>query len=763
MFPEQNEGINPQEQGEKDAQRRYEFEKMGLYRREEYHNFPERNNPEQVRHEAAKVREFWIDQWYRRGVAPYDFIVEQSIIIPGRYRVEQLTDSLPSGLYTPTEEEKAAGLVEGVHWKTLPKDFLLLPGVKTENRNGQEVWTLNGKEIGLFGTDASEIQIYKDMGYDVSHLRPNLFIGREFTPEEATENREKLAKEIEVQTKQAEAWTNLLKKVIEQDIFASDLKAYVDDEFTRLGKEIMQGWAYGEIFNSPPTREGLAPFGEKLIVSLNAWREIIEGRAYTKLGFKDKETNETVFVEGRIPNPFADSKNRRLIDISLGYVQARVNEEKPIQDKSKEEEKTLINANYKDNKTVALAGLLLMDHFDFDANAAKDVMKTIREEGEIDTQLVYETAFSDSAKLAVPRTQRMNSFLGYTEDDPENAFKRRPHPRAAGSPISLRLTPNFASNFLEEVNVQVIGKRLEPKIKNGKESKTKKIRLTLDQISEGTRDENGNRIVYPKDGKRYSIATRAEKSESKNKSDEFEYELRPLSDRSLWDDVSVVKVVGEGRKQFSFTDLNSWVIKSKEDYKGEPLPPVIDYAKGTGSLPYEMPKGLFEKFVLNTIYSQFTRMDYDKMLEDYCNPQFLQGLNKGITLGMSLLATQHQLSEDTQRDLEEFVRIALLANCAAAVLRNEAKVTGGEKIEQQSQIVLGDMYDRVIKPILASAMKARFVITEANDPAFVKLSREKDRRLLDEILTRRDEAPLGPFDLHYFSKAQQAELEPLYK
>jgi len=772
MNPENEGGQQPQqERDEQDAQRRYEFEKMGLYRREEYHNFPERNHPEEIRHEAAKVRGFWFDQWFRRGESPYDFIVEQSIVLPGRYRIEQLTDSLPSGLYTPTKEEKEARLVSGKFQEPITEEFLQTEGLRSVEENGQRFWVLNGQKRYLYKDNLLELKFYHDMGYDTSLIRPVIYRAWEVSPDEAEKNREKLADEIGVQVTQAEAWSNLLKKVKEQDIFASDLDAYVDQEFTRLGKEIMRGWAYAEIFNAPPTREGLAKFGDKTIAALRAWREVAEGKAYATFGFKDPKEgniNNITYVEGKVPNPFAYPKNQKLLEMAAGYVQDRVDRECPPQKKDAdgnnipwEWDKNTVNANNKDNHTAALAGLLLVDHFDIDAHAALDVARKYGEKGIEERDLAFEIAFADSAKMIHPRTRRMNEFLGFTEENPDRS-KRRPHPREAGSPISLRFLPNLGSHLLEEVTVDTLATSAD------KSKKNVSIRVTLDQISEGARDRDGNRIIFERDGKRYSRITKAKESGRVTNAEVYEFELRELSDRSLWDSVSIVASSGGERKQFGMDGFVERKASTKEDYTGQNRKPpeVFELVLGTNSLPYELPKGLLERYALTKIFKEFTRTDYDKMKQEYSDPHYLQGLSKGISLGLVLLSTQHQLSRDTQNDLEEFIRIALIANYVSATAKNESsKSKTGEKTEQQNQVgnIATNNFDNIKIGLLNAAFTSRYFITKSDRDGVLSWGRAKDEMLFNEICLRRNEAPLSPFDYRYFTTEQIAELNKLYQ
>lgn len=785
MGPDNNPGIENGQQGqpnraEQEAQRQWEqYALQGRLRSTEFGDFAERMRPSEVRHDASKLREFWLDQWFRRGEPPYSFIAENGIRRAAA-RVEQLTDSLPSGFYEPNEIEKQAGLVECTLQQpvtiNLFKDKRFEIKLDEQDEQGRDVVSYDGVKIGHLESNVDEIAYLQSRGVDTTGMRTVFYVVKEVSAEQAAENRERLAEEIRIQQRQTEAWHNLLMKVNEQDIFSSDLDAYVDQEFTRLGKVVMRGRMYGEIFNGPPTREGLAPFGKKEIVALRAWREVVEERAYAKLVFKDptpNNPNNTTEIEGMVPNPFAYPKNQRLLELALDYVQARVNKECPLGMDEKGNistsvwDKNTTEANKKDNKAAALGGLLLVDHFDIDAHSAVQVVTKSNSQGQQERDLNFEIAFVDSTKILHPRTRRMNEFLGITEEVPDN--KRRPHPREAGSPISLRFLPNLGSNFLEEVTVYTTAKHVDDEGK----LETKKIRVTLDQISEGSRKNGGQREVQTdQDGKKYSRICIASDSANKKASDYWQYELRPLSDRSLWDEITVVGSSGEGGNNHTFMEdekgrggVVDLEVKTKEEYtaQGQPTPKIFEFNMGTNSLPYEVPKGLLERYALTKVFKEFTRTDYENMYKQYTNAQYLQSLNKGISLAMVLLSTQYQLSKDTQRDLEEFIRISLLANCAGALIKG-TDIKNGKDIEKGQQVAgPGVLKSAIIPAIENAALVSGFLLTKEGGGWGRDWERGKDKLLFNEIIERRKEAPLSPFSFQYFNNSQREELKPLYQ
>jgi len=138
----------------------------------------------------------------------------------------------------------------------------------------------------------------------------------------------------------------------------------------------------------------------------------------------------------------------------------------------------------------------------------------------------------------------------------------------------------------------------------------------------------------------------------------------------------------------------------------------------------------------------------------------------GISLGLVLLSTQHQLSRDTQNDLEEFIRIALIANYVSATAKNESsKSKTGEKTEQQNQVgnIATNNFDNIKIGLLNAAFTSRYFITKSDRDGVLSWGRAKDEMLFNEICLRRNEAPLSPFDYRYFTTEQIAELNKLYQ
>ncbi|HLE49091.1 MAG TPA: hypothetical protein VI819_03640 [Patescibacteria group bacterium] len=756
---------DPDQQRSREIRERQEWERLygTVYRTPEFMEFSLLNRSEDVRHDATEFRGFMIDQWYRRGESPNSYRVEQAITT-ARTREVRLIESIPMGNHVPTQAEKDAGLIAGKNYQVISPDALKGGEIR---RDGQ-YWVRNGQRIGLFETNEEELNIYQSMGMDTDRMRPVLYLVTVVSEQEARAKREELALEIKTQAAQTEAWSNIAAKVGEQDTFATDLDAYVDQEFTRLGKVIVHGWSYREAFGAPPTREGFASFGDKAQTALEAFREVIDGKAVVTMGVRN-DNGIIEEVTGVLPNPFAYKRNKGLMELTLKYVKERVSEENeilynPLGDDA-EKSKDFLVSNDRDNRNAALAGLLLLDHFDIDAAS---MVQLLQREDEI-SGYAMEGAFVDSFKLSNPTARRLSEYYGTILINKIEAGKRRDFPRIPGS-LSLRLIPRLTTHFLEVTTVEVLAK-------NGR-GEEGTIEVTLDQLAFGTKDEKNNRKIEEREGRRYSKVKRAEKSDSIGTGEIWEYELKGLGDEGVWDDISIVAKVNTGKatelKAFPQSRVETMSTLPPENGRKDNL---IEIIEGTNSLPYELPKGLLERYALMSVYKQFFRTDYAKMQQDFQDPAFLNSLNKGISLGTKLLVSQFELSKDSVEQLEKFVRVSLLANYLGAVsVKQTEAVTTGEKPEQQEAIPQGTLIRNEYFKIMLAVKRSGFLKTtpigagqrvsgrsnsEDNLGSQDKLE-QSEEDLLFELLERRDEAPLGPFDLNYFSENQEKELSPLF-
>ena len=737
-----------------------EFQQQLAYRRTEYSEWNEQLRPQDVDHFTQELVGTWLDQWYRLGRYPNEYYV-YSAEVSASGRIEQLLDSIPNGNHQATEQEKLAGLVEGKFFRQVDEDFLTTEGlekgaVTRPNGKVEEVWMVNGNEVGLFKqVDLSGLTGKAAVGSS------QLFIGTEVSVEEAEKNRENLANTLRVRLSEIESFSNILEKVQEQDFFAGDDEGYLVTEFTRVGKAVARSKFYGEILNLPPTREAFPGFGERVVAAHEAWRDIMEGRAVVDFEYNDPTTqdpNRKSTARKILPNPFAYAKNQGLIDLCTKYVQQRVLEDKPLEVRGQEIPKSIEYANKKDARNAALAALILVNHWDEDAEAAFDVLRNQR--GEVD-DVTFEVSFKDSSKLIWPKQRREKEFMGWTMT---KEGRRRTHPREAGSPVTLKFLPKLSSHFLEVTSVGVL-------VTNKRTGEKKVLDITIDQLIGGAKDINGDRIVIEDGGVKRSRVVRAKDSSRKSESDVWEYEMKSLSDRVIWDSIQIVLTDNNQNPTNAVStekiDIKPIDTKRKSINEIFSMAEQTKLALGTNTNAYEIPKSLLEMYAYKAIYSQFIRTDHLQQYKEFTDPDSgaFKKLNKQITLGLYPLSKQYQLSEDTTEKLEEFIRIGLLAGLITAITRrDDRKSKIGRKIENRPQMDENRAYhhEATTKLLLDSAFASQFIRSTEDTNKPLDWASEDDKRLFESIISRRFESPISPFNYGYFTKSQIEELKNLY-
>jgi hypothetical protein len=793
--PEQDPG---RDQGERGA---YELA-AGHMRSPDLREFAERFSESEVREQGHRLLYFWIDRYVNWGEPPNNYIFADIILRAGS-RVQMLRHLMERPEYPFSQDEVSAGLKPGPIRTPVPLEYKINPNINISQENGNLVWVkkVNGGEVklGRFDSDlrwvdkldAINVLIDNDPSlqerfgtgrFNTNRQRVDAYVVHDVTDKEARGKRKEIADAVETEVNLFEAWNNFFGKVVEQDMFASDLESYVDKMFTRIGKAVARSHSYGEIFNAPESVKGLKSFGEKTVVAYKAWKEIAEGRAMATFHFKNSEAEGDIRSEEMVvPNRYAMKRNRKLRELGEKYVAARIAQELPPAEGLTDE---LILHDTEENLYAAKAGDLVMDHWDEDARAAMDILRTDRGLPEV----VMEGAIADKFKLLYATVRRYSEAYGFTpleEPHLNKEEKRRKNPREAGAWATLKVLPLGTGSFPEVATVEAAARNVGT-------GKMKVIRVTVDQLAFGALDKNGNRILIQRDDseEQHTRVRQAEDSSNVTDRDYWEFKLRGLDDREMWDSIQVVKQVGDEIILVPISDIKRIVpnppqtVTSAE--KVELQKKKMKLAQGTQTNEEEVPVSLYE-FYGNTIFNEFNRTDIYKQYQDYTKSEndyiALKKLNKRFQVGTKALVAQAQLSKDTVEKLEQFQRIALVAGVAASIARykpaDKEKVPAGLKQEQQPTIsnVIAEEPKEVTIALKRAIFNSRFVRTKTIVPIDMDITKTwadpLDEELFEFIINNRDKGPMSPWEINnemknakikpYFKDSQLDELRPLYQ
>lgn len=773
----------------------------GSFYRVDLARFPELLDPRAVYVQGGEFVGQMTETYYETGEPMSPYIVKDSIRRV-REKPELLRDIMETTAYSFTEDEIKSGLQERegrTEWLRIPDSFaarMSLPDgdpnkiVLDKSDPDHPHWIVNG-----IHRPYADNKLYRQQVQGNSNAKPDRFyMGIEIsgvTKEEARERRENLALSLEQQGKLVEAWDNLLNKVHEQDLFAASDESYIKQRFLRIGKVIMHARHYAEIFNAPPTREGLAPAGEKLSESLSAWTDTLQNKAVAEFEIQDPDNpDRTLSVTRVLPNSHAYAMNWGMRELNSTYVQSRLQtrfDEHPPEGSDKDHFDHVRN---KDNRRRAREGAILVDHFDLDAAYPFDIVWEPDGNGRMEIRsIVEEVAYVDSAKLTHPTARRIKERFGDLlvasgNKNRKNPESRRAHPRSSGSAVTLLLLPELSSDLLNVTSVETIAMNkadLEEKRRNpDKKVRQKKIKVTIDQKAFGARDtRSGKRVVMgaPEAGRRWSQVKRANKAETAGNEDVWVYEVTGLGDRSIWDEVQLsVQIDGETR-MISREDIKKVTPINTADRSARELMSAgvekLDVVEGTTTNATEIPKGLLEFYAWSAIYSEFTRDDFMAQYDEYTstNPAKLKSLGKQMGVAVNQLANAHQLSRDTVSQLEEFLRITLTAGCVASIVREGGKkAKQGSLSEEQSQVhpTSAVELEGAVKGMKRKILEAEFVRRKpgVDNKSELSWANDSDEQLFDYIIENRDKGPMSPWEINqhikYFSDAQLEEMKPLY-
>lgn len=708
--------------------------------------------------------------------------------------------------------------------------------IEEEEANGERVkyWKrkLNGgwEKVGRYG-DNSGISPDLPEALREANKKPRIYVGVEIagvSEADARRRREELAHSLERAVKYVEELESVFDKVNEQDIFAPSDEKYLRDRFLRIGKVIVRSKDYHGIFEADATREGFAPAGKKTQEALLGWIDLLQNKAVAELEIEDPDNPGSTFRIIRVmPNAHAYAMNEGLRDLNADYVKGRLEHrfnESPPEGANADDFRYVRD---KDNKRAARLAVILVDHFDLDAANPFDIVwekvakvdkagKPIRDSHgnviyEMTTgadgrqvpkmkikKIEYEAAYVDSAKLTQPTARRVKERFGELLDvvigpdgkplkdrrDPEN---RRSHPRVSGAPVTLLTLPELSSDFLNVTSVETLASNkadLEERDRNpdkfereGKKVRQQKINVTIEQKAFGARDPKTGKRVLLEGGR--SEVRRAREAGKISNEDVWVYEVTGLDDKRIWDEIQIPIEIGGELKFFSREDIKSINPVNTRDLSAKELmdrgAEKLDVAMGTTMNATEIPKGLLEFYAWAGIYSEFTRDDFQKQYDEYTDkdPARLKSISKQIQVSIGLLANAHQLSKDTTRKLEEYIRISLTAGCVASMVREKdgAKANQGILSEEQSQThpISAVEYEGAMKGMKRRLLEAEFVRRAPGVDKQLELGWEDstDEALFDFIVNNRARGPMSPWDLSsngmpYFTEAQLKELKPLY-
>jgi hypothetical protein len=256
------------------------------------------------------------------------------------------------------------------------------------------------------------------------------------------------------------------------------------------------------------------------------------------------------------------------------------------------------------------------------------------------------------------------------------------------------------------------------------------------------------------------------------------FEVTGLDDPAIWDSLSMIADVGPeglGKVAVLMDEISeAEVVEEARDmdhgeYIARATDPedevydAIEVALGTKTNATEIVKALFEYYNYEGIFKHFTESQVLELHKQMMDPnlKFFRKLNKQMELAPVLMVNQHQLSKDTFDRYREFIKISLAASVVAS-LGTELDLKGSTlpKDTLQKRMAL-EGYDvkNMKKNIMQRMAKAGYVKTKDDGESW---SDERQIALFNEIVDRRGEAPLTPFDLNFFTEDQQKELKALY-
>jgi hypothetical protein len=816
--------IHQQGQIEEDEQRRIEEERRKsrvknntetAYRPLTAADIALNNTPEGVRTDTRTIASWEVEQTYMHG--------ERTDAYGIKYQFRQIRDKisrvlkdLPLGKKPPLKEEVDAGLVphtatpsenltyeltmaSRIEWIEIPDGIRMDPSFSNTYRIEDEVEMRNGQEFDVqivYNTQTgNRVGYYQQRGgkkddplsgreyIGIEKEPPDITPPQNVSPEEARQNRLKLADEFGRSVDELHAWIKLLEKKNEQDVFSGDVQAY-SEMFKRWGEVIVRAYYFGILYNLPESEKEFQPMGKKIKTAFRAMREIAEGRAYAVL-INETEDGEVVPMEFPIPNINALPINRGLNLLAIRYAADRIEEEHPSGLITTEETESgsrgvfssvkaedLKIVNDRENLTAAMTAHILSDVMDIDAFhsvAAKEGGQGLETYLNMVTRLsgveglnITTEFINDSGKLTHIKFRRENerrSKVGF------GYGHLKDHPRGgAGIDLNMEAVPILATHFLKAVTVQV-------PVRNTQNNEWSKQSITLDQRADGKTDpETGERITYEREGKKYSTFKKGETVNGERVADELEYEVVGI-DNLPWDTFFVEWHDG------SKIDINKLeIVATKKDRRIKPA----EIFTGVNTFAEKVPHELGRLYAYSTWY-EFWMSDnphelFEKMTEK--GEPFLRKMIKGSEVSLKMLQTEFEIDDDAMSELIEYERIVAAATPLAAMYSPEdskKKGTGipeSEMKELQPQgtdySVKGTPYETYRHKLTQALFASRFVLTDDSDPnpENRRFKRPKDEKLFNWILLNR-RAP-SPWEVNqvlsekYFEDSYLKQYEPIF-
>lgn len=740
-----------------------------MFGRQEFHEFL---TPQEVRAEACVTIDSAIHSFSEDHIAPNQYFFENSLYPLVRKRIERIDIAIPEGRVIPTDDEKREGLVAGKHQMHLPTDRVV-----EMLRNGWDIdlatrkWKHNGVPVADYDDDLSLVARFRPGATDV--VPRNFYLVQEVSESDAEEKRDQLVEETKEQFTQIRSTVDLLNAAFFQDILSEDVGNYMDRRFTQVNGQWMISRYVGELLNAPESRPELMSRGDKLTEAFTAWRDIVEGRAVVQFRRDDGSlTNPAV-----LPNPFADKKNMGLRQMCFDYVAGRIDQKDRQRNREPGHEldsqpEYLKKINEAENETMARLAEVLANHWDLDTDGM-DVWRV----GGGDPDIHMEGAYTDSAIKAYLTTVRQASerygsnWLQVLKDP--SVKPERDHPRKTAV-FTLRALPRMSSNFLEVSMVEAV-------VENTETGQKEKQRVTLDQAAYGTRRSDGKRDIRVEGEKLYSFI----------EGGKYKYEVVGLQNID-WDEIKVLVTHDESGKKIvdeaiDREDADLKVVANVDPADGQPKTKKqliaeglrrLEYAMGTNTNADKIPKTLFEFYLYNGVYKEFTRTDFATQYKEYTAEGKLRDLNKPISSAMNLPKTLFGLKSSTGKKLEEYLRITLCAGSVCNVVSQEGKRAresdnpdGQKQVDSKSTVDLNGHIVAMENAMLSSQFVRRKRVAPkmgvSSKESNYEWESEEDKKLFHWLIENRNLGPQDPFTLKkngmaYFSDAELQELKQAY-
>lgn len=702
MDPEYGNGGSEYGEREKSAEKEAIFTSLfGERAVSSYAEMAQKLEPVAVRHDTRMFNATNMLLWYEHRKAPNDYFINYSVIPSLESRAMQMNISLPLGLSKYTKDEQKLGL-----------------------------------DTELPGED----------------------------PGSARKRRKELAGEYKSSSKEIRAVQELLTVEMEQEIFEVDIQQYMVNRFLRLGKAMYESGHDGKILNLPPSYENhelgaeFEPFGEKVEKAFNAWIEVAEGRAVVDV--KVMQVDGSMGTEQRLlPNHFAMPRNRGYMDkVIQGYIVPKIGltfKPKDAEDNPKQEteitdkEEAVLALEKFDNEAAAIMALVMFRHWNFDGYyglGQEGYTRNVGVVGEITSQelkhMKMDVVWGDITKAIMFEGRRQAEYRG----GPGKTEGRRDHPRPVGPPSTLGCYPMLTSHSLDLMTVQVDATNVN------KPNERQKIDVSVYDFVYG-------------DGE--SVRERSEENETKgygkkDKPVRWKYKkAERLGDPRIWDNAEM----RWGLEMVGISSLEGMSPEEKKQKLGELEIKVLDVVMGTPTHADNVPVGLQQYYAGKWMYEQLTRTDYQQQYNEIISTDLLKKMNKGIDIGLGIMATGQNIDKKTMKKLNEYMRITYLGGFEASITRHVGGrgIPEGEEMENRAQVIpYGTKPEQAMENVAMAAAVSGFIEAKEQEGKLLDWKYDSHKNLYEEIVHNR-QAPT-PFELEgeFFTTQELVQIKRMY-